>query len=93
VARGGNGADLVDARPPRAEDETEFSEVPTVANRANPTSSAGKEDASARGTPAKAGAYRLVRPAISDQIAVPSPADAHRPSGNRVVIGIARKSH
>ncbi|HEY5283572.1 MAG TPA: hypothetical protein VIM14_12355 [Polyangia bacterium] len=96
AARGGDGADLVDTGPPRAEDKTEFSEVPTVANRANPTSSVGKvdkEDASARGTPATAGAYRLVRPAISDQIAVPSPAGAHRPSGNRVVIGIARKSH
>ena len=96
VAHGDDSADLVDARPPRAEDETEFSEVPTVANRANPTSSPRKvdrEDASPRGTPARAGAYRLVRPAISDQIAVPSPAGAPRPSGNRLVIGIARKSH
>ena len=77
-------------------DEDEFDEVPTISNRANPTSEAGKAvkgDNSPQGTPSGAGSYRLVRPAISDQIAVSSPAGAERPSGNRVVIGIARKSH
>ena len=78
-----------------AQDEDVFGDVPTVANRANPTVSPSEpsamdkqEDQGAAG----AGAYRLVRPATSDRIAVPAPPTPERPSVNRVVIGVARKS-
>jgi hypothetical protein len=76
-----------------AQDEDAFSDVPTVANRANPTVSPGKIDKGEDQGLAGAGAYRLVRPATSDRIEVPAPAAPERPSVNRVVIGVARKSH
>jgi hypothetical protein len=76
-----------------AQDEDAFSDVPTVANRANPTVSPGEINKEKGQGLAGAGAYRLVRPATSDRIEVPAPATPERPSVNRVVIGVARKSH
>jgi hypothetical protein len=73
------------------EGEDVFSDVPTVANRTNPTASSSEID-EGQGS-AGAGAYRMVRPGTSDRIAVPAPATHQRPSGNRVIIGVVRRSH
>jgi hypothetical protein len=75
------------------DEEDVFGEIPTVANRANPTVSPEEIDKEEGQGLAGAGAYRMVRPATSDRIAVPAPAAPERPSTNRVVIGVARKSH
>jgi hypothetical protein len=72
------------------EDEDLFTETPTIANRANPTASPSEVDKDAVQGLAGAGAYRMVRPAISDTLAPPAP--TKRPSGNRVIIGVTRKS-
>ena len=74
------------------DDEDAFSEIPTIANRANSTVSPSEIDKEAVPGPAGAGAYRLVRPATSDRIEVPVPAAPRRPIVNRVIIGVARKS-
>jgi hypothetical protein len=77
-----------------AQDEDSFSDTPTVANRANPTASPSEIDKQQGHGLAGAGAYRMVRPAVSDRIEPPAPPPtaAKRPSGNRVIIGVARKS-
>lgn len=72
------------------EDEDPFTEIPTIANHANPTASPSEMDKDAVQGLAGAGSYRMVRPAISDTLAPPAP--AKRPSGNRVIIGVTRKS-
>ncbi|HEX7505136.1 MAG TPA: hypothetical protein VF550_00085 [Polyangia bacterium] len=74
------------------DDEDAFSEIPTVANRANSTVSQSEIDREAGQGFAGAGAYCLVRPAISDRIEVPVPAAPKRPIANRVIIGVTRKS-
>ena len=76
-----------------AQDEEVFSEIPTVANRTNPTVSPSELDKNKDQGLGGAGAYRLLRPATSDRIAVPSPAVPDRPAAKRVIIGVARKSH
>jgi hypothetical protein len=73
-----------------AQDEDAFSNTPTIANRANPTGSPSKIDKQEGQGLAGAGAYRMLRPATSDRIELAAP--AKRPSGNRVIIGVARKS-
>jgi len=78
------------------EEEDVFSEIPTVANRANPTGSSSEIDKEAGQGLAGPGAYRMVRPATSDRMEVPAPAARQRPAAgrvaNRVIIGVARKS-
>ncbi len=92
--------ELVDVAAALAEDDDAFSEIPTVANRANPTTQASEpasenDQANGQGLTG-AGAYRMVRPATSDRIDVPAPATHERPATdraiNRVIIGVARKS-
>jgi hypothetical protein len=84
--------ELVSVAATLALDEEEvFSDVPTEANRANPMVAPSSVDAAAGQGLAGAGAYRMVRPATSDRIEVPTPAAPERPA-NRVIIGIARKS-
>ena len=87
-------AELASVAASLAQGEDVFSEIPTVANRANPTlspSQPSETDKDGGQGLGGAGAYRMVRPAISDRIGVPSPAGADRTAGNRVVIGVARK--
>ena len=72
-------------------DEDAFGDVPTVGNGANPAALPTEADSGQSQGLSGAGAYRMVRPATSDRIAVPTPAPAERPNGNRVVIGVARK--
>jgi hypothetical protein len=74
------------------QDEDAFRDVPTVANRANPTVPPSEVDTGEGLGLAGAGAYRLVRPATSDRVTVPTPAPPDRPSANRIVIGVTRKS-
>lgn len=77
-----------------AEDDDVFSDIPTVSNRANPAASPSEIDKDSGQGLAGAGSYRMVRPATSDRVAIPDPPSApKRPSGNRVIIGVARKSH
>ena len=83
-------AEFASVAPALADDEDAFSEIPTVANPANPTASPGKIDKVDGQGLGGAGAYRMVRPATSDTLAPPAP--AKRPSGNRVIIGVARKT-
>ena len=84
-------AELASVAAALAQDEEDvFSEVPTEANRPNPMASPNSIDRHAGQEPAGAGAYRMVRPAISDRIDIPAPAAPERPA-NRVIIGIARK--
>ena len=89
-------ADLASVAIALAQDEEDgFSEVPTVANRANPTVSPSQQseiDKDGGQGLGGAGAYRMLHPATSDRIAVPSPTGADRPAANRVIIGVARKS-
>ena len=73
------------------DDEDAFCEIPTVANRANPTVSPSEIDKEAGQGLAGAGAYRMVRPATPDRIESPARAAPERPA-NRMIIGIARKS-
>ena len=88
----GTSADLASPAMVQAQDEDDvFSEVPTEANRANPMAGPHSIDTKAGQGLAGAGAYRMVRPAISDRVEVPAPAAPERPA-NRVIIGIARKS-
>ena len=88
-------ADLASVVSALADDEDDFSDVPTIANQAIPTaapSDTGDEVAQETGQGlAGAGAYRLVRPAISDRIDVHPTPSPDRPTPNRVIIGIARK--
>jgi len=74
-----------------ADEDDVFSEVPTEANRANPMIAPNAMAPEAGQGLAGAGAYRMVRPAISDRIEIPAPAAPERPA-NRVIIGIARKA-
>ena len=85
-------AELADATAALSEDEDVFSEVPTVANRANPTASPREIDKESGEGRAGAGAYRMVHPATLDRIAVPVPAAPQRAVAKRVVIGVTRKS-
>jgi hypothetical protein len=67
-------------------------EVPTVGNRANPTTtSAVADDAKAADRTPGIGAYRLVRPSTSDTLPPPLPSKPAGVSSARVVIGVARK--
>jgi hypothetical protein len=84
------GAELACVAADMAQDEDAFDNTPTVANRANPTVSPSKIGNQEGQGLAGAGAYRMVRPATSDRIEPAAP--AKRPSGNRVIIGVARKS-
>ena len=88
-------AELASVAAALTQDEDAFSEVPTVANRANPTVSPSEQsetDKDGGQGLGGAGAYRMLHPATSDRIAVPSPTGADRPAANRVIIGVARKS-
>lgn len=68
------------------DDDDSFDDVPTVANRSNPTA---PPDAPPPDATPGIGIYRMVRPATSDTV-IPPP--AHKPSKpNRLVIGVARK--
>jgi len=84
-------AELASVAAALARDEDTFSEVPTVANRANPTISPSEIDLEAGQGLARAGSYRMVRPATSDRVAIPSPAGAGRPPASRLIIPMPRK--
>jgi|GEM_PF-5015532 len=76
------------------EDEDVFKEIPTVANRANPTAEPGSEGAAESSTEGKhdgAGTYRILRPTTSDVIETPAPTKVDPSAARRVVIGAARK--
>jgi hypothetical protein len=86
-------AELASVAAALAQDDGDaFSDIPTVANRANSTVSPSEIDEEADQRTARAGAYCLVRPATSDRIEVPAPTPSRRPMANRVIIGVARKS-
>jgi hypothetical protein len=88
----GTSADLASPAVMQAQDEDDvFSEVPTEANRASPMAGPHSIDTKAGQGLAGAGAYRMLRPAISDRVEIPAPTAPERPA-NRVIIGIARKS-
>jgi hypothetical protein len=93
--RESHSAERIDEDSALTQEEEGFDEIPTVANRANPTTSPGEaeeEEASSREILAGAGAYRIVRPDTSDNIAARSVVGATQPPGKRAIIGIARKS-
>jgi hypothetical protein len=76
------------------EEETEdvFKEIPTVANRANPTAVAPAGDSAAQpGPPEGAGAYRILHPATSDVVETPATARAEAAPAKRMVLSPARK--
>ena len=71
-----------------------FKEIPTVANRANPTDVASAGDAGApsmEGQHEGVGTYRLVRPTTSDVIDTPAPSKGDPNDARRLIIGGARK--
>lgn len=76
------------ATAPKDNQADEFSEVPTVANRTNPTVTADERSPASR---VAAGAYRMVRPATSDTITAPLPPKIGRKTSRGVIIGVARK--
>ncbi len=85
-------------QPPCDDEEDGFKEVPTVANRTSPVSSAGEQNApvptSTEGH-IGAGTYRIVHPAISDSVAEPVVNIARKPDqrnpAKRMILGSARK--
>jgi hypothetical protein len=81
--------------PEDGKDEDAFEETPTVANRANPTSTAGAggEEASSTAVPSEgAGTYRIVRPATPDFVDTPAPTKTDPNASRRSIIGSTRKS-
>ena len=92
--RGSHSAERIDEDSAPTQEEEDFEEIPTISNRVNPTTSPGEaeeEVASSREILAGAGAYRIVRPDTSDNLAAQSVVGAARPPGKRAIIGIARK--
>lgn len=89
-------AELADVAAALSEEDDAFSDTPTVANRANPTTPPSEIDKASGQGLTGAGAYRMVRPDTSDRIDVPAPSTPERPAAdralNRVIIGVARKS-
>jgi len=85
---------IANEAPEVEEDEDVFKEIPTVANRANPTADPGSAEASESSTEGKhegAGTYRILRPTTSDVIETPAPTKVDPSAARRVVIGAARK--
>jgi len=82
------------AQPTTPDESDAFDDVPTVANRINPTA-CGKGDAPPTEKPGHIGSYRMVRP--STDIVTPPPITRTptpiptRTTARRVVIGVTRK--
>ena len=74
-------------------EEDVFKEIPTVANRANPTAGgSGTGDAAAPAAPPEgAGAYRILRPETTDVVDTPAPTKADPSASKRMVLGTTRK--
>jgi hypothetical protein len=80
--------------PEAGKDEDVFEEIPTVANQANPTSTAGAggETASSTSAPSEgAGAYRIVCPTTSDLVDAPAAPKIDPSTSRRLIIGSAGK--
>ncbi len=80
--------------PEAGESEDAFKEIPTVANRANPTSGViapVDSPSSVLGQREGAGTYRILRPTTSDLIDTPAAAKIDPNASKRVTIGAARK--
>ena len=84
---------LPDEQPEVEEDaEDAFKEVPTVANRALPTSGGRPaENPPAAAQRQDAGSYRLVRPTVSDFVEQPVATKLDPNTSKPVIIGSARK--
>jgi hypothetical protein len=85
---------VVSEAPAVEDDEDVFKEIPTVANRSNPTADPGGAEAGESLTEGKhdgAGTYRILRPTTSDVIETPAPTKVDPSAARRVVIGAARK--
>jgi hypothetical protein len=96
-AQGAHPAEPMPHGPEMESDDDPFREIPTVSNRANPTAEIESNDFAPANEPhTGVGAYRLVRPATSDRIEPQQqqqPAPGQKTQGNRVVIGVARKTN
>jgi hypothetical protein len=82
------------AEQPSGEDEDVFKEIPTVANRANPTTAPSNGNAAPSSQPdshESVGTYRIVHPATSDSIAPPATTKSDSGTGKRMILGSARK--
>jgi len=80
--------------PEAAAGADEFEEVPTVANRAAPTEgSASEADPATRPAGEAPGAYRMVRPTVSDFVAQPVATKPADPAGSspRAILGTTRR--
>jgi hypothetical protein len=80
--------------PEDAESEDVFKEIPTVANRANPTGgviAAGDNASSVVGQREDAGTYRILRPTTSDFVDTPAATKNDPNAAKRLIIGPARK--
>ena len=80
--------------PEDAESEDVFKEIPTVANRANPTGgviAAGDNASSLVGQREGAGTYRILRPTPSDLVDTPAATKNDPNAAKRLIIGPVRK--
>jgi len=78
--------------PEADEPEDVFKEIPTVANRANPTAAPGTASPAAPPAPPEgSGSYRILRPLTSDIIDTPTTTKVDGGPSKRMVLSPARK--